>query len=251
MNDQGRLVDAAACYRHALELKPDCAAAYGSLGGVLEQFGDFQGAEDCFRAALQHAPRFAFAHQKLAELLRGKLPEIDLAAQRQLLEEPRLTDSQRLLLHFGLAQVLDARGEYAKAAEHLERGNSLQLAEWHKRGQAYDPKEHELFVAQMMAACTAEFFAGVRGFGLESEIPVFVTGLPRSGTTLIEQILASHSQVHGGGEIKWVGDIVVRLGRQGTVSNTGLHRLDRATARSLASEHLEKLRARVPPHFAS
>ena len=129
-----------------------------------------------------------------------------------------------MLLHFGLAQVLDARGEYAEAAEHLDRGNALQLSEWRKRGQEYDPKEHELLVTRMIAVCTPDFFERVRGFGLESELPVFVVGLPRSGTTLIEQILASHSQVFGAGEIKLARDTMAALGGQGADSIEGLRR---------------------------
>ena len=182
----------------------------------------------------------------MAELLGGKLPEEDLAAQRRLLEEMELTDAQRLLLHFGLAQVLDARGEYAEAAEHLDRGNALQLSEWRKRGQEYDPKEHESLVTRMIAVCTPDFFERVRGFGLESELPVFVVGLPRSGTTLIEQILASHSQVFGAGEIKLARDTMAALGGQGADSIEGLRQLDRETARRLASRHLERLRALNP-----
>ena len=57
-----------------------------------------------------------------------------------------MTDAERLYLHFSLAQVLDARGEYAEAAEHLDRGNALQLSQWRKSGQEYDPKEHELSI---------------------------------------------------------------------------------------------------------
>ena len=243
LKDQGKLDEAVACYRRALELKPDFAEAHGNLGSALEEMGDLQGAEDSFRAALRHNPRFAFAHYKLAELLGGKLPEEDLAAQRRLLEETELTDAQRLLLHFGLAQVLDARGEYAEAAEHLDRGNALQLSEWRKRGQEYDPKEYEFLVTRMIAVCTPDFFERVRGFGLESELPVFVVGLPRSGTTLIEQILASHSQVFGAGEIKLARDTMAALGGQGADSIEGLRQLDRQTARRLASRHLERLRA--------
>ena len=216
MKDQGKLDEAVACYRRALELKPDFAEAHGNLGSALEEMGDLQGAEDSFRAALRHNSRFAFAHYKLAELLGGKLPEKDLAAQRRCSAARRkeLTDAQRLLLHFGLAQVLDARGEYAEAAEHLDRGNALQLSEWRKRGQEYDPQEHESLVTRMIAVCTPDFFERVRGFGLESELPVFVVGLPRSGTTLIEQILASHSQVFGAGEIKLARDTMAALGGQ-------------------------------------
>ena len=121
-----------------------------------------------------------------------------------------------MLLHFGLAQVLDARGEYAEAAEHLDRGNALQLSEWRKHGQEYDPKEHESFVTRMIAVCTPDFFERVRGFGLESEIPVFVVGLPRSGTTLIEQILAGHSRIFGAGETGLASDTMAALGPAGT-----------------------------------
>ena len=85
LKDQGRLDNALACFRRALELKPDYVEAHGNLGSALEEMGDFQGAEDSFRAALRHDSRSAFAHHKLAELLRGKLPEEDLAAQRRLL----------------------------------------------------------------------------------------------------------------------------------------------------------------------
>jgi tetratricopeptide (TPR) repeat protein len=238
-----RISEAVVCYRRALELKPDYVEAYDNLGDALKQMGDFQGAEDRFRAALQHNPRFASAHYNLAALLGSKLPQQDLAAQRRLLEEMDLTDAQRLLLHFGLAQVLDARGEYAEAAEHLDRGNALQQSEWRKCGREYDPQEHESFITRMIEVCTPDFFQRVRGFGLESEIPVFVVGLPRSGTTLIEQILASHSQVFGAGEIKLARDTMAALGGQGADFMEGLRRLDRQTAGRLASRHLERLRA--------
>jgi tetratricopeptide (TPR) repeat protein len=240
---RGQLDEAVACYRRALELKPDYAEALGNLGSALEEIGDLQGAEDSFRAALRHNSRFAFAHQKLAELLGGKLPEQDLAVQRQLLEEVELTDAERLTLHFGLARVLDARGEYAEAAEHLERGNALELSKWRKCGQEYDPKEHESLVTHMIGVCTPDFFARVRGFGLQSELPVFVVGLPRSGTTLIEQILASQSQVFGAGEIRLARDTMAALGGQGANFVEGLRRLDLPAARRLAARHLERLRA--------
>jgi hypothetical protein len=146
-------------------------------------------------------------------------------------------------LHFGLAQVLDARGEYAEAAEHLDRGNALQLSEGRKCGQEYDPKAHEFLVTRMITVCTPDFFERVRGFGLESEIPVFIVGLPRSGTTLVEQILASHSQVFGAGEIKLAQDTMAALGGQGLDFIEGLCQLNRPTTQRLASQHLEKLRA--------
>jgi len=240
---QGQLEEAVACYRRALELQPDFAEAHGNLGSALQEMGDLKGAEGSFRAALRHDSRFAFAHHKLAQLLGGKLPDEDLAAQRRVLQEMETTDAQRLWLHFGLAQVLDARGEYAEAAEHLDRGNALQLSKWRKCGQEYDPQEHASLVTRMITACTPGFFERVRGFGLDSELPVFVVGLPRSGTTLVEQILAGHSQVFGAGEITLVRDTLAALGGEGADFIEGLRRLDLRTARRLASWHLERLGA--------
>ena len=239
-----RIPEAVACYSRAIELKPDYAEPHNNLGVAFKEQGKLDEAVACcLRAALRHNPQSAFAHCKLAELLGGKLPENDLAAQRRLLEETELTDAQRLLLHFGLAQVLDARGEYAEAAEHLARGNAMQLSECRRLGKEYDLEEHESFITQMIEVCTPDFFERVRGFGLESELPVFVVGLPRSGTTLIEQILASHSHVFGAGEIALVHDTVAALGGQSADYIGGLRHLDRETAHRLASQHLERLRA--------
>jgi tetratricopeptide (TPR) repeat protein len=246
LKEQRKLDEAVACYRRAMELKPDFAAAHNNLGMVLEERGEFQAAEDCFRAAIGHDPRFALAHYHLTELLGGKLPQQDLELLQRLLEETEITDAQRSLLHFGLARVLDARGQYAEAAAHLDRGNALQGSEWRKSGQDYDPNEHEFLVTQTIRVSTPDFFQGVCGFGSPSELPVFVVGLPRSGTTLIEQILASHSQVFGAGETTLTRDTMTALGGRNAEFIEGLSRLDRQTAVRLAARHLERLRGFSP-----
>ena len=103
----------------------------------------------------------------------------------------------------------------------------------------------------MIATCTPDFFERVRGFGLESELPVFVVGLPRSGTTLVEQILASHSRVFGAGEIKLGSDTLAALGDENADFIEDLGRLDGETARRLAARHLERLARCTPPPCAS
>jgi hypothetical protein len=120
------------------------------------------------------------------------------------LTDPAVTGPNRLGLHFGLAQVLDSRGRHAEAADHLRHANALRLAVARQQGKVYEPHEHRLLVDGLIAAFTRELFERTRGFGLDTELPLFIVGLPRSGTTLIEQILASHSQVHGGGELRFV-----------------------------------------------
>jgi tetratricopeptide (TPR) repeat protein len=240
-HEQGYLEEAQAHYREALHYNPELPAAHSALGRVHEELGDFTEAESCWRTALQCDPRQAGAHAQLATLLRGKLPDEDVSAIRHLLADPDLHDARRSALQFGLAQVHDGRGAYADAAELLRQANALALAVARRRGLGYDPAEHSRFVAGMMAVCTPAFFERVRGFGLESERPIFIVGLPRSGTTLTEQILASHSQVFGAGELRLGRDDFEALCSKDMDAMEALAQLDQATARRIGEQHLKKL----------
>jgi tetratricopeptide (TPR) repeat protein len=249
-HEQGQFEEAKARYREALRLQTDFAPAHGNLGTVLEELNEFDAALVCFREALRHDPNHSGAYAQIATMLRGKLPEADLAAMRQLLAERQLSEGKRSSLHFGLAQVLDARGAYDEAAEHLSHANALCQADWQKRGKGYDPTEHTRFVDELIAAFTPEYFERVRGFGLQAERPVFIVGLPRSGTTLIEQVLASHSQVFGAGELRYVRDtfeaLPQALNREATPVAC-VPWLDRATCGQVAQRHLDRLGALNEP----
>jgi tetratricopeptide (TPR) repeat protein len=245
-HEQGQFQEALALYQRALRLKPDLAGAYCNLGTVEEELNDFEAAQRHLREALRLDPGHAGATAQLATLLRGKLPEADLTTLRQLAANPDLSAGKRSALHFGLALVLDAQGAYDEAAEHLRLANALRLAEWRAQGKGYDPAAHAQFVEGLMATCDPEFFSRVRSFGLETERPIFIVGLPRSGTTLTEQILASHSQVFGAGELGLAGasfqSLPAVMDRQVPPLEC-LGQLDRETARRLAERHLERLRA--------
>jgi tetratricopeptide (TPR) repeat protein len=255
-HEQGRDAEAKKHYQTALQFKPDFAPAHCNLGTLLEELNDLEGAEKAFRAALLHDPTHAGAKAQLATLLRGKLPDEDLEAMRRQLAEPDLLPGKRAVLHFGLAQALDARKQYAEAAEHLREANALALEAWRKRGEIYDPDKHHQFISEMMAVCTAEFFERLRGLGLDSERPIFIVGLPRSGTTLIEQILASHSQVFGAGELRFAREDFESLPAvmrshppetpepaSGEPAMAYLSRLDREAIHTIAQRHLDKLHA--------
>lgn len=248
-HQQGQLAEAAASYREVIRLRPAFAPGYCNLGSLLEELGDMTGAESSYRTALRYDPALPAAHAQLATLLRGKLAEEDLAALRGVLANPRLTLHQRLALDFGLAHVLDGRGDYAAAADHLRRGNAQCLALWERQGQGYDPDAHSAFVGKLCAVFSPAFFAGVRGFGLDTERPVFVVGLPRSGTTLTEQILASHSRVFGAGELNLVksgfDSLPLVMGSPLAPADC-IPRLDRPTVRGMARHHLDAL-ARLDP----
>jgi tetratricopeptide (TPR) repeat protein len=241
-HEEGYFEEAHAHYREALAHEPYLPAAHCALGTVREELGDFKEAESCWRTALRWDPRQAGAYGALATLLRGKLPDEDLAGMHKLLADPDLHDGRRSALHFGLAQVLDARGAYQEAAESLRQANALALAGAQKRGQGYDPPAHARFVAQMIAVCSPSFFERTRGIGVDNARPIFIVGLPRSGTTLTEQVLASHSQVFSAGEQRLARDDFEKLAPREDQALEALVHLDRATAHRIGGQHLERLR---------
>lgn len=253
-HEQGRDDEAKKHYLKALEMKSDFAPAHCNLGTLLEELNDLKSAEEAFRTALRLDPNHAGAKAQLATMLRSKLPDEDLEAMRRQLAEPDLLPGKRAVLRFGLAQTLDARKEYAEAAEHLCEANVLALDAWRKRGDTYDPVRHSQFVAEMIATCSAAFFERLRGVGVDSERPVFIVGLPRSGTTLVEQILCSHSQIYGAGELRYARDGFESLpsvmtsyqppapAREGgDPAMPYLAAVDRDALHIVAQRHLEKL----------
>jgi tetratricopeptide (TPR) repeat protein len=247
LHEQGQYEEARAKYREAVRLKPDFAPGHCNLGNVLEELGEFEPALECFREALRHEPEQPAALAQMATMLRGKLPDADLEAMRKTLTNPRLSAGKQAALRFGLAQVLDAKGLFDEAGEHLREANAMTLAEWRKRGKAYNAKEHTEFIDEVLATFTPEYFERVRDFGLETERPVFIVGLPRSGTTLTEQILASHSQAFGAGELRFIREDFEAL--PGVMNTTAssmecLRRLDRAEVQRIGQMHLDKLRER-------
>jgi tetratricopeptide (TPR) repeat protein len=243
LQEEGRLADAQRCYQAAIELEPDSGAAYLNVGWVHELLGALDQAEASFREALRRQPQFALPHARLATLLRGKLPAADRAALEERLADPELPDAPRARLLFGLAHVLDARGEYPRAAECLACANALALMATRER-RAYDPSEHEQYVSGLIRGIDRECFTRWAGAGDLSRRPVFVFGLPRSGTTLVEQILASHAGVHGAGELRLARNsfeaIPGVLGRSDLPRDCIAH-LDAAAVRTLAARHLDRL----------
>jgi hypothetical protein len=161
-----------------------------------------------------------------------------------LLASPGLAPAQRRPLLFGLVQVEDACGRFDRAAELAAEANALQLVELEAQGRSYSPESYRNFVDLLLEAFTPEFLGRVRGWGLESERPVFVIGMPRSGTSLVEQILASHPRVHGAGELRLVRQtfeaIPEAVGHSATIAGA-LDQLRPDALKGLASRFLNEL----------
>ncbi len=246
LQELGQLDEAQACFRQAIGQQPHLAGPHAALGGLLEELGDFDGSEHELREALRHDPRHAGALAKLATRLRDKLPDADRSAIEARLTDSGLPARDRWYLQFSLAQVDDARGEFLLAADHARQANALQQTDFKERGKTYDPSAHRAYVDRLIAAFGSDHFARVRGFGLATQRPVFVVGLPRTGTTLVEQVLASHPRVFGAGELPLVRDILDQLpriaGRDATPLDCVAH-LDQNAAHALAQRHESELMA--------
>ncbi len=118
-----------------------------------------------------------------------------------LLNEKYLGDGPRSQLNYAFGVVYDRRKDYRAAGRHFQRGNELQALNREKRNETYDPASFTHWIDQQTATFTPEFIKKFEGKGHPSQRPIFVVGLPRSGTTLVEQILASHTAIHGAGEL--------------------------------------------------
>lgn len=227
-----RLNDALRCARQAVTLAPDNAQAHFTLGSVLQSLeqhdealqayeraarlpgnqaeeamvaraillqerGKKELAVVAFEAALKAFPHSAQALTARSDSKKYRLDDPDIAAMEAALASGRhLSLNHRLGLHFALGKAYLETGDSSRAFYHLDAGNAL------KRGTfSYDAHSTRAWIQQIASAFPAGRFNNLAGTGAPSTMPVFVLGMPRSGTTLIEQILASHPQVQGAGEL--------------------------------------------------
>jgi tetratricopeptide (TPR) repeat protein len=177
-------------------------------GVALMERGDNRGARVALDDAVARFPRSASAWQARADIKHFQLEDPEPAAMAALLGPGGIeSGTDRLVLHFSLGKALMDCGEAEQAFVHLNAGNRLKRA-----GFDYDADATDLWLRSIAAKVTAGEIARLQGAGAASELPVFVFGMPRSGTTLIEQILASHSLVQGAGELSCLYRLIAQLG---------------------------------------
>ena len=191
----GRFDEAIATYRAVLARAPRQPRLLLSLGTMLKTIGKLDEAIPAYRAALDFQPSLGEAWWSLANLKTFRFTETDIATMRSVLADPALGPEDRVHLDFSLGKAMHDAKDYAAAFAHYRAGNSLRL-----ESQPYHAAEVTTLVDRSIAVATPDLFAPGRG-GETAGDPIFVLGMPRAGSTLVEQILSSHPQVEGTGEL--------------------------------------------------
>jgi tetratricopeptide (TPR) repeat protein len=216
----GRHKPAIELYRQLLAVPEShrrSADLHVTLGHSLKSVGRRKEAIESYQRAASVRPSFGDAYWSLANLKTYRFSQEEIAQMRAEEAAPNADAVDRYHLCFALGKAYEDLNEHAESWQFYERGNGIKRAE-----SRYHPEITETSTRKQIEVCTEEFFAARVGFGATDTDPIFIVGLPRSGSTLVEQILASHSQVEGTRELHDIPRIVSRIERRGTEQ----HRLE-------------------------
>jgi tetratricopeptide (TPR) repeat protein len=227
-------------YDNALEIAPDHVGALCGKGNTSRTIGDHDGAIAAFRRSIKADPLFAEAYWNLANLKTFRFRNSEVDGMLALVGDERIPPEGQEELNNALGLEFDGRMEYDRAFEFIDRGNQLR-----REREFYDQAENEEMVDTSIEAFTQQFIQDHDGHGDPAHDPIFIVGLPRSGSTLLEQILSSHSRVEGTHELR---DLALTIRSNRKLSGRGIHypkflaNIDEDGFKSLGSEYIERTR---------
>ena len=246
-SSSGRHEDAVQSFDEALKIAPDHTGAMCGKGHACRTIGDQDGAIAAFRASINSDPLHVEAYWSLANLKTFRFEDQEVDDMLALLGDERIPTEGQVQLNNALGLEFDGRKEYDRSFEFIDRGNKLRRKE-----EFYDRIENEEKIDLTIDAFSQQFLEDNSGHGDPDPAPIFIVGLPRSGSTLLEQILSSHSMVDGTHELADLG-VIIRDNRKLTglrkFQPSETHRypitianLDADDFRSLGSEYIERTR---------
>jgi predicted Zn-dependent protease len=237
----GEYDEAITLYRQILAEYPQQPRIWMSCGHALRTSGDAPAGIAAYRRAIELETSLGEAYWSLANLKTFRFAAADLAAMRAQLARTELQEDDRLHFHFALGKALEDERDYPSSFEHYQAGNAVRRGQIH-----YDRDENYAFVQRARTVFTPDFFATRAGSGCSAPDPIFIVGLPRSGSTLIEQILASHPRVEGTMELPDLQIIARTLpgAAPGPARRypESLAELDSSALRELGETYLERTR---------
>jgi len=239
---QGLYEDALHNIRRALQIKPDYIAATAVEAYILEHLGDYPAAVECLTPVLdryQDYPEVALVYASLAHFTEDY--DGAIARLESLLVKDNLSEKHRAQIHFSLGQLYDKYGKYAQAFAHFRTGNQLIPATFDARGW----RER---ITNLIDAFSHDAMMRAPRVSNRSGKPIFIVGMPRSGTTLVEQILSMYSEVAAAGELADIGELVVELEEslEHTSPANDISQLSRELCDRLAQRYLDMRAGRYP-----
>ncbi|MDA8574953.1 sulfotransferase [Alphaproteobacteria bacterium] len=230
LKELGRLDEAEASYTQAIALKPDFAEAHSNLGITLKELGRLDEAEASYTQAIALKPDYAEAHMMLTSMKKFDAQDEQYSKMQELYFNEDIPEEQRCHINFGLAKACEDLGKFEKAFTHYGEGNVLR-----KKILNYDINQDVELFKQIKSN-----YSQIAHISLELDklsknlMPVFIVGMPRSGTTLVEQIVSSHSQVTGAGELNFVAQF-------GSEIATGITEANNESLFDFRGEYLDKI----------
>lgn len=184
-------------YKKALEIFPEYREAHHGLGVVLSDQGDFNSAIKSFRNAIRLDPMDAESYKNLSSIKRFEsVDDDDIKSMEFLYEDNEISDDKRMHLGFAIGKALEDLGDYESSMSYIIDANKLK-----RKTFKYSVSEESLFIENIRGVFSERFVSSHDGVGCHDNTPIFIVGMPRSGTSLVEQILASHPDVYGAGEL--------------------------------------------------
>ena len=229
-------------YETVLKAYPNQPKGWMSYGHVLKTVGRQAEAIGAYRKSIGMLPGLGEAYWSLANLKTFRFTDADVAAMRAQLTLADLADDDRLHMHYALGKAMEDAGADAEAFDHYAEGAALR-----RKSAPYDADETSQNLARSKALFTRAFYDARAGHGCDAPDPIFIVGLPRAGSTLVEQILSSHSQVEGTMELPDIIAMARRLGGRRRPPERSaypecLADLDLEATRALGAEYLERTR---------
>jgi len=203
----GEYDEALVLYERLLAEDPDRAGVWMSYGHLLHTVGRGEESLAAYRRAITIDPGFGEAWWSIANVKTARLDDGDIAQMTAALELPEIDETKRLHIHFALGKAQEDASDFEASFRNYDAGNRLQ-----RESAGYDAAAHADFVARSIATYSRPLFAARAGGGFPAHDPIFIVGMPRAGSTLIEQILASHSAIEGTSELPYLTSMVQRLG---------------------------------------
>ena len=206
---QGRFEEAVEVYKVALEKQPNHGPSLAAMGHALKTIGRQEESIGTYRDCITRHPEFGEAYWALANLKTFRFSDEEIATMEKFVDDEKLPDETRVNFNYSLGKSYEDRGDYDEAFARYDKGNQLR-----RPHENYDPVQTETVHDQIIETITPEFLAASQAHGCPAPDPIFIVGLPRSGSTLIEQILASHSQVDGTLELPDLPRIIKAINEQ-------------------------------------